>query len=113
LASGAGWRSLWLGSGSIATLAAIIAAALIPAAPNVTASSDPTASRTSPSGAAAMSLAYGLFGFGYVITATFLVAIVRFTDEVHVLEPWIWMLFGLAAVPSVTIWRGWAGGSES
>ncbi len=51
-----------------------------------------------------MAVAYGLFGFGYVITATFLVAIVRLTEEVRVLEPWIWILFGLAAIPSVTIW---------
>ena len=51
-----------------------------------------------------MAVAYGLFGFGYVITSTFLVAIVAVHDEVRVLEPWIWMLFGLAAIPSVTIW---------
>ena len=51
-----------------------------------------------------MTVAYGLFGFGYVITATFLVAIVRLTEEIRVLEPWIWILFGLAAIPSVTIW---------
>ena len=51
-----------------------------------------------------MAVAYGLFGFGYVITTTFLVAIVRLTAEIRVLEPWIWILFGLAAIPSVTIW---------
>jgi MFS family permease len=45
-----------------------------------------------------------LFGFGYVITTTFLVAIVRLTAEIRVLEPWIWILFGLAAIPSVAIW---------
>jgi len=33
-----------------------------------------------------------------------LVAIVRLTEEVRVLEPWVWMLFGLAAIPSVPIW---------
>jgi MFS family permease len=45
-----------------------------------------------------------LFGFGYVITTTFLVTIVRMTDEVRGLEPWVWVLFGLAAVPSVAFW---------
>jgi hypothetical protein len=61
-----------------------------------------------PSGMGAMIVAYGLFGFGYIITATFLVAIVRLTAEVRVLEPWVWTLFGLAAIPSVTVWN-WLG----
>ena len=104
LASGAGWRSLWIGSGSIALLAAIVAAWLIPAVPSVAVSPEPITSHASPSGVGAMVVAYGLFGFGYVITATFLVTVVRVSDEVRVLEPWVWVLFGLAAIPSVAFW---------
>jgi len=107
LAWGAGWRSLWIGTGSLAILAAVGAAWLIPPA-DVGASIKPEAASAPPSGIGAMILAYGLFGFGYIITATFLVAIVRLTDEVRVLEPWVWTLFGLAAIPSVTIWS-WLG----
>jgi predicted MFS family arabinose efflux permease len=103
LASGAGWRSLWIGSGAIAVLAALVAAALIPAAGRA-AAAKPQAPAAEPAGLSAMVVAYGLFGFGYVVTATFLVTIVRLTDEVRVLEPWIWALFGLAAVPSVAFW---------
>jgi MFS family permease len=51
-----------------------------------------------------MVVAYGLFGFGYVITATFLVTIVRMTEEVRGFEPWVWVLVGLAAIPSVAFW---------
>jgi predicted MFS family arabinose efflux permease len=104
LASGAGWRSLWIGSGSIALLAAIVAAWLIPAVPGVAVSPEPITSHASPSGVGTMVVAYGLFGLGYVITATFLVTIVRVSDEVRVLEPWVWVLFGLAAIPSVAFW---------
>jgi predicted MFS family arabinose efflux permease len=104
LASGGGWRSLWIGAGALALLAAIIAAWLIPAAGNVTAPPQPKPVRTAPSRLGAMVVAYGLFGFGYVITATFLVAIVRATDDVRGLEPWVWVLVGLAAIPSVAFW---------
>jgi predicted MFS family arabinose efflux permease len=48
--------------------------------------------------------AYGFFGFGYVITATFLVAMVRGAPAIRPLEPVIWIVFGLAAVPSVALW---------
>jgi MFS family permease len=104
LASGAGWRSLWIGSGAIAVLAAISAAWLIPAAGNVTAAPKPKPRSVNPSRLGAMVVAYGLFGFGYVITATFLVTIVRVTEQVRALEPWVWVLFGLAAIPSVAVW---------
>ena len=104
LASGAGWRSLWVGTGAIAMLAAIVAFWLIPATYNAAVSSQPKVSTTGPSRLGPMVVAYGLFGFGYVITATFLVTIVRLTDEVRVLEPCIWVIFGLAAIPSVTFW---------
>jgi predicted MFS family arabinose efflux permease len=103
-ASGAGWRDLWIGSGSISVLVAIVAAMLIPVASDVPVSPNPTASGAASPGTGMMTVAYGLFGFGYVITTTFLVAIVRLTADIRVLEPWIWILFGLAAIPSVTIW---------
>jgi predicted MFS family arabinose efflux permease len=105
LASGAGWRSLWIGTGSLAVLIAVGAALLIPAADNAGAPMKPVDTGAPPSGMGAMVVAYGLFGFGYNITATFLVAMVRLTNEIRVLEPWVWTLFGLAAIPSVTAWN--------
>ncbi len=104
LASGIGWRNLWIGSGAIALLAAIVAATLIPAAHSVAAPPQPATPRAGPSGIGTMTLAYGLFGFGYVITTTFLIAIIRLTPAVHAFEPWAWMVVGIAAIPSVTIW---------
>lgn len=49
-------------------------------------------------------IAYGLFGFRYVITATFIVAIVRGSPEIWSIEPFVWLVIGLVAIPSVAAW---------
>jgi predicted MFS family arabinose efflux permease len=104
---GGGWRSLWLASGLIAGLAVGIVAALIPDRVEPGAAPTPGAVRANPR-LAAFVTAYGLFGFGYVITATFLVAIVRGSEQVRALEPVVWLAVGLTAAPSVALWT-WAG----
>jgi predicted MFS family arabinose efflux permease len=100
---GGGWRSLWLASGLTSVLAVGIVAGLIPdrAEPATVVTSQP--SRTNPR-LAALIVAYGLFGFGYIITATFLVAIVRGSDQVRSIEPLVWLVVGLTAAPSVALW---------
>lgn len=52
-----------------------------------------------------MTLTYGLFGFGYVITATFLVAMARDASGGHSIEFLAWLLTGLAAALSIYLWR--------
>ena len=52
--------------------------------------------------------AYGLFGFGYVITATFISDMVRADPVLQPAENLVWFFVGLAAAPSVAFW-GWAG----
>lgn len=52
----------------------------------------------------ALTLAYGIFGFGYIVTATFLVAIVRDGGGSSLFEAGVWLLTGLVAAPSVACW---------
>jgi predicted MFS family arabinose efflux permease len=102
---GFGWRALWIAGGLAALLALAVVARLVPdrTDPAVVTSGH----ETKPHGLTALVVAYGLFGFGYVITATFLVAIVRASAQVRPIEPVVWIVVGLAAFPSVALWT-WA-----
>lgn len=100
----ADWRSMWLASAALALVAAIAVAATVPAdagsAPNAERSSR---TRLSPA-FTVLAVAYFLFGFGYIITATFLIDIVRGSPAIRHLEPYAWILVGLGAAPSVVLW---------
>ena len=52
----------------------------------------------------ALTIAYGIFGFGYIVTATFLVAIVRDGGGSSLFEAGVWLATGIAAAPSVAYW---------
>jgi predicted MFS family arabinose efflux permease len=107
-AAGQGWADLWLASGLLSALAAVAVVWMIPARAEAQTGrpdgSPPVAKRRLIS----LVLAYGLFGFGYVITATFLVAIVRDNPAIRQFEMLVWVVFGLAAAPSVAFWN-WLG----
>jgi predicted MFS family arabinose efflux permease len=98
-----GWRTAWLAAGLTSLVAVGIVAALIPDRGDVTATAPSAPGRTA-SPLATLVLAYGLFGFGYIITATFLVALVRASPQVRALEAFVWLLVGLTAAPSVGVW---------
>ena len=105
VAAGAEWESLWLASGGLALLGLAACTCLVTETPGAEpASSATSAVGTSGRGLPALIVAYGLFGFGYVITATFISQMVRTTPEVAVLEGMVWLIVGLAAVPSVAFW---------
>ena len=111
-AAGLDWRAQWLASGGLTLLALLAAVRLVP----------PDAATPAAAPAAAgvdkndrrmirLVLAYGLFGFGYVITATFISTIARATPALQAVEPLVWLVVGLAAIPSSASGSRSAGGS--
>jgi predicted MFS family arabinose efflux permease len=98
------WRTMWFASAALAFVAGIAVVVLVP--PDHPGSHFTTGAARAPfpPGFVPLSAAYGLFGFGYVITATFIVAMVRGTPAIASLEPYIWVMFGLSAAPSVLLW---------
>jgi MFS family permease len=52
-----------------------------------------------------MTISYGLFGFGYVITATFLVTMARTAAAGPMIEFLAWFVAGIAAAVSLIVWR--------
>lgn len=103
-AKGAEWQTLWLASGGLALLGLVGCALLVSETPAPERMAPPSNARDAGRGLPALVAAYGLFGFGYVITATFISQLVRTTPEVAVLEGVVWLVVGLAAVPSVALW---------
>ena len=104
LAAGCGWRVLWYAVGAAALVALAVVAWLAPPNedPRLVGSADvvPVQRR----GLGALICAYGLFGFGYIVTATFLVAIVRASPLIRTAEPLVWLVAGVTAAPSVALW---------
>ncbi len=104
LRAGQSWQSLWLASGVVSLIAAIAVAVLVNEGTGAAVRASARPGRTTDRHLVRLVVAYGLFGFGYVITATFLVAIVRGAPAIRALEPVIWVVFGVAAAPSVALW---------
>jgi predicted MFS family arabinose efflux permease len=102
-AAGGGWRMLWIASALLSLVGLAIASFLIPDAAE-SSSPAPKAPRGAQHALRRLVVAYGLFGFGYVITATFLVAIVRGDAQLRSAEAYVWLLVGLSAAPSVAVW---------
>lgn len=97
-----GWRGAWLYNGAFALILAGCVACLVD-------ESGETAMSAKTRGDGHRTIiwllaAYGLFGFGYVITATFIIQIVRALNYSLAIETWIWVLVGAAAVLSVWFW---------
>lgn len=100
----ASWRLDWLVAAIGAAVALVAVAALLPRG-NANAAARPEPSLAWPRPLVALTLSYGLFGIGYVVTATFIVAMAREGGGGHLLEGMTWFLTGLSAALSLFVWK--------
>jgi predicted MFS family arabinose efflux permease len=103
LAAGGTWRALWIGSGLLSFACLAASYVLIPDRSEPARQAARAESQANPA-LRRLVIAYGLFGFGYVITATFLVAIIRGSETMRSAEPVAWLLVGCTAAPSIAAW---------
>jgi predicted MFS family arabinose efflux permease len=98
------WQAMWYASAGLSAIALAATALLVPDWQRPRSQPTQQQSSSKSTGLVYLVISYGLFGFGYVITATFIVTLIRETPAIAQLENSIWIVFGLAAVPSVALW---------
>ncbi|WP_245435846.1 YbfB/YjiJ family MFS transporter [Mesorhizobium tamadayense] len=101
----AGWAAGWLWSGALSAVGLLVVALLAGSVTPANGVDGREPALPKDRSLAKMIVAYGLFGFGYVVTATFLVAIVRQGGGGRVFEAAVWMVAGLAGFPSTWFWQ--------
>jgi len=99
------WDQQWLGLGALGVLFLVPAWAWMPAPADVAQESREAApALPSRRWMHLLIAAYFCAGFGYVVSATFIVAIVESLPTLHGRGSWIWVMVGLAAAPSTFLW---------
>ncbi len=99
------WRAAWGGMGLLAVLLAFVGIVLgrrqdmIQAVPAEAAAKDGVMRAVWP-----LATSYFFEGLGYVVTATFLVAIIAATPALAPFAPYSWVAVGVAAIPSTILW---------
>ena len=101
---GQSWQNFWIVSGFVSMLGMIVAITLIPTESVKGITKEGHEPRLKFNGALIrLIIAYGLFGFGYVITATFISTIASQEPSLHAIEPYVWLVVGLSSIPSAAV----------
>ncbi|MBW2475346.1 MAG: YbfB/YjiJ family MFS transporter [Deltaproteobacteria bacterium] len=100
-----GWIGAWYGAGLLAAILAVVGL-LLGRRRELVKPITIDESRTPVSLSSVRLLAVGYFfeGLGYIVTATFLVAIISMTPGLEDFAPYSWVAVGLVAVPSTIFW---------
>ena len=100
------WNELWIAMGLLGIVFLIPAYLWMPAPADVPISSSVESTQKVPSKKWMNILiaAYFCGGFGFVVSATFIVAILEKLPLLSGIGSWIWVLIGLAAAPSTFLW---------
>ncbi|MBL0936404.1 MAG: YbfB/YjiJ family MFS transporter [Rhizobiaceae bacterium] len=99
-----GWRANWVGAAALSLAALVAVSLLLPRGGGQGGSAVKEPALDFTPALKRIVWAYGIFGFGYVVTATFLIAIVRENESGSVLEAVVWLVTGLAVIPSAFLW---------
>lgn len=100
-----GWRASWLGLGLLSVL---LCAAIVPGLSDRRIESpreeQAAAERPNPATYWSLMIAYFADGVGYIVPATFIVAILRATPQLAAFAASSWVIVGLVAAPSPILW---------
>ena len=100
-----GWDGAWYGAGVIAAILATVGLLLGRRREFVKpATINESSTPVSLASVRLLSVGYFFEGLGYIVTATFLVAIISLTPGLENVAPFSWVAVGLAAVPSTILW---------
>lgn len=103
--SGGDWRADWLIGAAVAGAMVLAVLLLLPRTPVHAAKIPREPPLVWDRALVLTTLSYGLFGFGYVVTATFIVTMARLGNSGAAVEFLTWFVTGLAAAASLFVWR--------
>lgn len=101
------YEGAWIGLACLAAGLSIVVFSTVKedhAEPAISSAADISTPSKTPRWLPWLLVAYGLEGLGYIVTGTFIVAIAEMTPAFSGNATSVWVLVGLAAIPSCVIW---------